>query len=307
MDNKKLLGNLILTVTAILWGMAFAFQKDGMDHIGPLSFAMSRLVLSLGAAAVMVAVKGAFLKKQGKHPRDVMTKEQYAIYRQNTIKGGIICGFFLSTASCLQQVAIVETSAGKAGFITALYVLLVPVIGTLFFGKSPSLNQWAAVAAGLVGLYLLCISGSFSLAKSDLLLIGCALLFSMQIINADKYVGSADPVAMSLVQFAAALVITSALAFSFEEPSLSQIRAAAVPIVYCGLISGGLGYTFQIIGQRYAEPVAASLILACESVFSVLGGWLLLGEVLTARELLGCCVMFAAIVLSQIPAKSAVK
>lgn len=298
MNNKKALGNSILVVTAMIWGMAFAFQKEGMDHIGPLSFAMSRLVLSILAALVMIAVRRA----AGRAPV-YAGPEEAAKARSAEIRGGVLCGTFLATASLLQQVAIVRASAGKAGFITALYVVLVPVMGTLVFRKSTGILQWLAVAVGTAGLYLLCVKGEFRLSPEDTLLILCALAFSFQILFCDRYVADADPIRMSLVQFITALAISAAFAFAFETPRISDMIAAGRAIAYCGLISGGLGYSFQMIGQRYADPVAASLILAAESVFSVIGGWILLGEMLSARELLGCCVMFAAIVLSQIPQK----
>ena len=296
MSNKKVLGNSILVITAMIWGMAFAFQKEGMEHIGPMSFAMSRLILSVIAALIMIAVR----KAAGRAPV-YAGPEEASRARSAAIRGGVLCGSFLAAASLLQQAAIVHTSAGKAGFITALYVVLVPVMGKLIFRKSIGVLQWIAVAVGTLGLYLLCVKGEFRLDPADALLILCALTFSFQILFCDRYVADADPLEMSLTQFITALAISAAFAFALETPRISDMLAAGRAIAYCGLISGGLGYSFQMIGQRYADPVAASLILAAESVFSVIGGWILLGEMLSGRELLGCCVMFAAIVLSQIP------
>jgi len=301
MNNKKLKGNLILLITAFIWGMAFAFQKEGMEHIGPLCFASSRLFFSSGLLIAFVSLRDRRARQKGTHPEQTMSAEDYARFRSNTRRMGMLCGVFLAFGNSMQQTGLLTTDAGKAGFITALYVIMVPIIGLIFFRKRPGLLQWIAVAIGLLGMYLLCMNGGFSLQSGDLLLVGGALGFAMQILVCDKYVGGADPVRGSMIQFVTAFVIVTALSFMFEEPSLSAVWAAIVPILYCGVLSGGVGYTFQMLGQTMAEPVEASLIMCLESVFSVLGGWLLLGERLTPRELAGCAVMFLAIVISQIP------
>jgi drug/metabolite transporter (DMT)-like permease len=230
----------------------------------------------------------------------IMSRKERAAYRRNTIIGGICCGAFLAAASIFQQMGIVYTTAGKAGFITAMYMLLVPVIGFLFLGKRNSWIVWLAVLMGVVGMYLLCMTESLHLGRGDTLVCICAVLFSGHILCCDHYAVLGNPIRISAIQFASCTVISSIAALILEQPSWAKIVSAAIPILYCGLISGGLGYTLQIIAQKYTDPAVASLLMSLESVFAVIAGALLLGERMTGRELLGCVIMFAAIVLVQI-------
>ncbi|MBR5943323.1 MAG: DMT family transporter [Lachnospiraceae bacterium] len=199
---------------------------------------------------------------------------------------------------------MVYTEAGKAGFITALYILIVPVINAFIFKKKNGKRVWLAVFLGLIGLYLLCVTDGFTLTKGDLLVMGCALIFTGHILSADHFAPMGNPVQMSAIQFVVASIMALAGALIFETPSFEGILSAALPIIYCGIMSGGVGYTLQIIAQRYTEPTVASLLMSLEAVFAVLAGAILLGERMSAKELIGCAIMFTAIILVQLPVKT---
>ena len=297
MRNTKLLGNLLLLGTPAIWGTAFVFQRVGMESIEPLTFNAARMAL----AAAAVGLVAFFLGRRKKEQPPVRTAAEETRYKRNTLTGGICCGLFLASASIFQQMGIVYTSAGKAGFITAMYMLLVPVIGFVFFKKKNTWLVWLAVAAGVIGMYLLCITESFSLTKGDALVCVCAVLFSGHILCIDHFVQKGNPIQISAIQFAVVTVISAVLAAVLEQPTPAKLASAAVPIIYCGLISGGLGYTLQIVAQKFTDPTIASLLMSLESVFAVIAGALILSERMSRREALGCIIMFAAIVLVQIP------
>ncbi len=285
MKNKSFAGTVTLLITAFIWGVAFVFQRSGMDHIGPLSFMAARCVLAVAFLAVLnLAVNG---------------KKAFS-FDKPTLRGGLICGLLLTAANNFQQIGMQYTSAGKAGFITALYIILVPVFGTLVLKRKESPRIWAAVALGAAGLYLLCVDSSFSVERGDLWIMSCAVVFAGHILVSDKYANKADPIKMSLIQFVVCSVLGSALAFGLETPTWEALTDARVAILYCGILSAGVGYTLQIFGQKNVKPAAASLIMSMESVFAVLSGWLILHESLTGRELAGCAVMFVSILLIEI-------
>lgn len=292
MRHRQLLGSLILLIVAVIWGTAFAFQRMGTGVIGPMTFTASRMTLS--------AVAVGFVSFLIKDP-DMADAAGSSARRRDTMKGGILCGLFLVSATLFQQIGIAYTTAGKAGFITALYILLVPIISTVFLRKPSSWIVWIAVFLGLAGMYLLCMTEGFSLARGDALVCVCAMLFTGHILCCDRYAGRGNPVRISAIQFVTASVVSWTLAFIFETPSVEAIRSALVPILYCGLASGGIGYTLQIVAQRFTNPTVASLLMSFESVFAVLGGAVLLHERMSTRELLGCMVMFIAIIVVQIP------
>ena len=298
MKNKKLLGSLLLTLTALIWGTAFAAQRKGMESIEPITFTAARNVLS--AAAVGLA---AFIAGLGGRDRGGLADAERRSRRKNTVIGGLCCGCFLASASIFQQMGVVYTTAGKAGFITAMYMLLVPVIGFVFFRRRNPLTVWLAVAVGVLGMYLLCMEGGFRLTRGDALVCVCAVLFSCHILCCDHFARLGDPLWISAIQFATTMVISGTAAFIMEQPTREKIISAAVPILYCGIVSGGIGYTLQMTAQRFTDPTVASLLMSLESVFAVLAGAVLLGERMSGRELAGCGVMFAAIVLVQIPAR----
>ena len=291
MKNRKLLGNILLLITTAIWGTAFAFQRMGMDSIEPATFSAVRMLLAAVAVTPLV-----FLGK-GKEISDKRA------YRKNTIVGGILCGLCLGTATIFQQVGIVQTSAGKAGFITAMYMLLVPVINLILFRKKSPAVVWIAVLIGIIGMYLLCINEEFSLSRGDALVSVCALVFSFHIICTDHFVQNANPVGMSVIQLYVTALLSAVVAAFTENPSWNDVRAAIIPILYCGLGSGAIGYTLQIVAQKFTEPAVASLLMSLEAVFAVLGGTLILGEKMTTREAIGCLVMFIAVILAQIPSR----
>ena len=297
-ENKTMLGNGILLFTAFIWGTAFVAQRVGMESIEPITFNAARMIV----AAVFVGALAFILsKRKGSSERSEKERREY---RKNTLIGGICCGCFLTFGSVLQQIGLVSTSAGKAGFITAMYMLLVPIISFVLFKKKNTLLVWSAVILGVVGMYFLCISGDFALSKGDTFIAVCAVFFAGHILCCDHFVTKADPIALSAIQFFTATVISAVVAFITEEPTVAKLTSAIVPILYCGLISGGLGYTLQIVGQKYTEPTIASLLMSMESVFAVLAGTVILKEKMSIREVFGCIIMFVAIILVQLPKKN---
>ena len=292
MKNEKMLGNILLLLTAMIWGTAFVFQRVGMESIEPVTFTASRMSLAALAAGLVSLLLGRRGSAAAETGRDF----------KSAVPGGICCGLFLGAASLFQQFGIVTTTAGKAGFLTALYILLVPVLNWLLFKKRSSLHVWVAIAIGVVGMYLLCVTEDLRLTRGDALVCVCAVLFSGHILCCDYFSRRADPVQLSAVQFITVALISGVIAFLVEEPSWEKIRAAAFPIVYCGVVSGGVGYTLQMVAQRMTDPTVASLLMSLESVFAALAGALLLHERMSARELLGSVILFAAIVLVQLPA-----
>ncbi|MBQ8403548.1 MAG: DMT family transporter [Clostridia bacterium] len=293
--NKNLRGGAILLLTAIIWGFAFVAQSEGMEKIGALTFQASRMLL---AALVLLPTALVFHKAGEKK-----NGEKAAFMDKKTLLVGIVCGFFLFGASALQQMGIAHTSVGHAGFLTALYILIVPVLG-IFTGKKVGSRIWLCIALALAGLYLLCMTGEgFSMSLGDVLVTLCAFVFALHIIAVDKLAGALDGVKVSLVQMTFAGLLSLACAFIFEEPNISDIAASWLPIAYAGVLSCGVAYTLQIIGQKYTEPTVASIIMSLESVFAVLGGAVLLAQFPTLPELAGCALMFAATVISQIPSK----
>lgn len=291
MKNRNMFGNIILLLVAAIWGTAFVFQRIGMDSIQPVTFTAARMSL----AAVAVSLVAALQKKS--NPQGVTDRE----YSKNNILGGICCGFFLVTASILQQIGIVTTSAGKAGFITAMYILIVPVLGTVILKKHNSWHVWLSVAMGVVGLYLLCMTGSLRLERGDALICICAVLFSGHILCIDRFVAKGDPVRIAAIQFTVTAIVSWVFAFIMESPGIEEMKTAIIPILYCGLVSGGVGYTLQVVAQKYTEPTVASLLMSLEAVFAATAGAMILHERMTEREIMGCIMMFTAIIIVQLP------
>lgn len=287
MQNKKIRANLLLLLTAFIWGMAFVAQSRGMESCGPFLF---NGVRSLLGGTVLLPVIFFMDRKSGK------TKAETGW----PLLGGLLCGLALFTASSLQQIGIIGSGAGKAGFITALYVVLVPVL-SIFLRKKTSLKAWISVAIAIYGMYLLCMTeASFSLGKSDILLLLCALVFAVHIIIIDYFAPRLDCVRMACLQFYVAGILSLITAFLTEDVRFSDILAAGIPILYTGILSSGVAYTLQIVAQKDTDATSAALICSLESAFALLGGFMLLGESFTARELCGCALTFGAILLSQI-------
>lgn len=297
--NKYILRqSMILFVTATIWGVAFVAQSVGMDYVGPYTFIAARNVIALLVLLPWMAFRDKRSRKRGGSEAQKQKSD-----RKSLLTGGICCGICLFAASVLQQFGMKYTTVGKAGFITAMYIVLVPVFG-IFLRKKTGVKVWLAVAVALAGLYLLCMTtGDFYLQKGDIYILGCAAVFAVHILVVDHFSPMVDGVKLSCVQFAVNAILGTIMLLLLEQPDLSDLIAAWLPIVYAGALSSGVGYTFQIIGQKGMNPTAASLILSLESVISVLAGWLLLHQALTARELTGCALVFAAIILVQLPVK----
>ncbi len=296
MKRNKLFGNTLLLIAAIIWGAAFVFQRTGMEDIGPIAFNAARTTLS---ALVVAPVAFWRIRKE-----TFSSPEERAAYIRSTLIGGLCCGIFLTLASTFQQAGMVYTTAGKGGFITAMYLLLVPILNLLVFKKRAQWLVWVAVLIGVVGMYLLCLSEGFRLAKGDTLICISALMFSCHILCCDHFAAKGDPVGIAAGQFATVALISWPVSFLVEQPTWGNLVSAGIAILYCGLMSGGLGYTFQLVAQKHTDPAPASLIMSLESVFAVISGSLLLHEKMSTRELLGCIIMFAATVLVQIPLPS---
>jgi len=285
---KRLKGNLCLLAAAMIWGCAFVAQSAAADQIGPLTFNGIRFLI----AAVTVSACMPMLRRLTKQEK---TEKENP---ERLWKAGILAGAVLCIASVFQQAGIAWTTAGKAGFITSLYVVLVPVAGLLIH-RVPKPHVFAAVVLALFGLYLLSNPENGSIGKGDFLEILAALCFTVHILIIDHYAGRVDALKFSAVQFLTAGVLAFIGAFFLEHISLSSLVNAAIPILYAGVFSAGLGYTLQIMGQQTADPSQASMILSLESVFAALFGYLILHEVLSIKELAGCVLMFAAVLLSQ--------
>lgn len=295
MDKKVIKSNAVLLLTAIIWGLAFVAQSDGMNHIGPFTFTSVRCMLG---AIVLVPVYLIIQKKNG-----TLHDEQENKKRKATLKAGLVCGVIFFAATATQQIGLQYTSAGKAGFVTALYIVLVPVFGMFIFKKKPPFRTWISVVIATVGLYLLCIKEGFSIDKGDIWVIACAVLFTFHILLIDKFADSIDGTLLSIIQFAVASVLSVPfLIITKEQFSLEMISNAWISLAYTGVLSCGVGYTLQIVGQKNAKnPTIASLLMSMESVFAVVFGWLILHETLSVKEFSGVILMSSAIVISQIP------
>lgn len=291
--KQQIKSSLILLLTATIWGVAFVAQSVGMEYIGPFTFNAIRCVLG-GLVLIPVIL---VLKKKKETGAENQEKED----KKTLWTGGIACGVILCIASNLQQFGIMEASVGKSGFFTALYIVMIPVIG-IFIGKRPGIKLWFCVALAVVGMYLLCMKdGSFIIERADIMLLLCALAFSFHILVVDYFSPKVDGVKMSCIQFFVCGVLSAVGMLFTETPDIPNIQAAWLPLLYAGLLSCGVGYTLQIVGQKGINPVIASLIMSLESVISALAGWVILGQVLSPKEILGCVLMFVAIIITQIP------
>lgn len=293
--KKQAISAAELLLTAFIWGVAFVAQSVGMDYIGPFTFNCIRSII--GGLVLIPLV--FFLHKTDKKKQN---KEEIKDYKKNTLIGGICCGVFLCAASCFQQFGLMETTVGKAGFITALYIIIVPILG-FFAGKKIAPIIWGSSVIAVIGFYMLSISGQVSISRGDILVLICAVLFSFHILVIDYFSPRGDGVTISCIQFLTCGIICGILMFVFENPQIGDILAAYIPLLYAGVMSCGVAYTLQIVGQKNMDPTVASLILSLESVFSALAGWIILGQSLSTRELIGCALVFAAVLLAQMPQK----
>ena len=290
--KNKLRGSVCLLLTTIIWGAAFIAQSVGMDYIGPFTFQAIRCGI-----AVIFLLPVIFLFDLGKKDGSAFP----ARWKDPKLwKTGFLCGCALFVATSLQQIGLLYTDAGKAGFITAMYIVLVPICG-LALRKKPPVSAIISVVMAVIGLYLLSCAGVSEINKGDLCLMGCALAFAVQITLIDELAGELDGLRLNCIQSLVVTVLSIPFMFLTETPDLGNILSCWLPICYAGILSSGVAYFLQIIGQKDLEPTAASLIMSLESVFAALFGWLILHEVMSPTELCGCFLVFAAVILSQIP------
>ena len=298
MQKNSIKNTGMLFLAALIWGFAFVAQSAGMDYVGPFTFNAVRCVIG---SIVLVPVALLYKPEKGESTAVECKKGNWFQRNKTLLLGGISCGIFLGVATNLQQIGIMSTSVGKAGFLTALYIVLVPIAG-LFFKKKCGMAVWIGVVCSLAGLYLLCMTeGSMRLATGDLFLLGCAVVFTGHILVIDYFAPKVNGVWMSCIQFLVAGIISAIPMVFTETPTWETIWVAKLPILYAGVMSCGVAYTLQIFGQKNYNPTVAVLILSLESCFSVLGGFLILHETLSIRELSGCVLMFVAIILAQLP------
>lgn len=294
---KQLKGALPCFLAALIWGLSFVAQTTAMENVGGFTFTAVRMAL-----AVLVLYPATLLSEKFSR-KPPQTAEEKAASRRTLWKAGALCGVCLFIGINLQQFAFAETAAGKVGFLTALYMILVPILGTIFFRKKITPLVWFSVLLAGFGIFLLCMqqSTSFSFERGEILSISCSIFFAFQILFSDRYAPHVNVIALSCLQFAIAGALSMACMFLFEKPTIPSILAAAPEILYAGVMSSAGAFTLQLVGQKNTEPVLASMLLCLESVFASLFGWVLLHQAMSARELGGCAVMFIAIMLTLIP------
>lgn len=295
MDKKAMGSNLLLALAAFIWGVAFVAQSVGMDYVGGFTFNACRFLIG---GAVLIPLIWFREKRQDSGEKKAETSWWQ---RQKTgVTGGICCGAILFVASSFQQFGVARTTVGKAGFITALYIIIVPLLG-VFLKKKIPWSLWVSVALATVGMYLLCMTGGLGINRGDFYVFICAVCFSFHILVIDYFSPKGDGVVLSCVQFFTAGVISCIMTAVFETPDARSIMEAWAPILYAGVMSCGVAYTLQVVGQKNTDPVLASLILSLESAFSLIAGWVILDQKLSPKELGGCALVFGAIILAQIP------
>lgn len=294
--TNQLSGIIMLTLCALIWGTAFIAQSLGGQYAEPLTFNCARSVLAtiflLGCCFIFDKIAG--------RPFSIWGTDD-PLRRERLLKGGIVCGIALGLASFMQQLGIMYTTVGKSGFITALYIVLVPLLSYIFLRRSVSTLQSVSVALAAVGMYFICINEGFSINKGDLYTLVCAFCFAAQIICVENIIKNLDGVRLSLFQFATCSVLNGVLMFIFESPSWPAIMQGWAPIAYTGIMSSGVAFTLQIVAQKHVSSIVACMIMSLESAFALVSGWIILGQAMTEREIFGCALVFAAIMLAQIP------
>ncbi len=301
---QKIISPLLIVLAAIIWGISFVAQSEGGD-VGSFTFQSIRCTLAFLSILVVVLItdntKKARLKKKKYPDLKAWLKDN-----KTFVRASIICGIALAVGSIFQQFGIdmqgKETSTGRAAFLTALYIIFVPIFG-IFFKKKIGLMAWLSVAVGTLGLYFISVQpgSGLGISLADIMLIICAFGYGVQIITVDSVSQEVDGVKLSCVQFLIAAVIATVLMFFFEKPDMEVIKANIVPLLYSGVLSGGAAFTLQIIGQKKCNHILAPLLMSLESVFSALADWVIRGNTMSSRELLGCAIMFAAIIMAQLP------
>ncbi|MBQ9984536.1 MAG: DMT family transporter [Lachnospiraceae bacterium] len=296
--NQRMKGNLLLFLTAFIWGCAFVAQRTGMEYIGPLTFNGIRSIVGGVTLLIYLFVRTRLQKKTESNVKDESLPQPPS--KKFTFLCGLVCGICLFAGTTLQQMGMVYTTAGKAGFITALYIILVPLVGILL-GKKIRLVVWGGVILALMGLYLLCVGEDFTVNKGDMLILLCSFAFTIHITFVDKVSQRIDGVVISCIQLFVCGVISIPGMILLEEIDWNLILQCMIPILYAGVLSCGVAYTLQIVAQKYTEPTVASMIMSLESVFALLSGMIILKETIKPMEILGCVIMFVAIILAQLP------
>lgn len=292
--RKQIQGAACLLLATVIWGGAFVAQSMGMDHIGPFTFQAVRCLLAVVGLLPVILIFDRS-KEDG--------KRFFSRWADPTLwKAGLLCGIPLFIACNLQQVGLVNTDAGKSGFLTAMYIVIVPIIG-IFLKKKPSPMIPVSVLLAVAGLYCLSCVGVTAISTGDLLTLGCALAFAVQITFVDRFAPQVDALRLNAIQSFVCAVLSGVIMVFTEQPCASQIASCWIPIAYAGLLSMGAAYSLQIIGQKELEPSAASLIMSLEAVFAVIFAWLILNQTMNGWELAGCALVFAAVILSQLPEK----
>jgi drug/metabolite transporter (DMT)-like permease len=288
--KTKIKGILSLLLATVIWGGAFVAQSAGVELIGPFTFQAIRCALAVLALIVFIAIW------EIRDLKGCLTKW----LDPKLWKTGLICGLALFVASGLQQIGLVYTDAGKAGFLTAMYIVIVPLFG-LFFRQKPNFMTWVCIAIAVAGMYLLCCAGVTQINIGDILLCGCAVAFAAQITLVDRYAGNMDSLRLNCIQALVVAVLSAVFMVFTEKLDGNLILSCWLPLAYAGVLSMGAGYSLQIIGQKYVESTTASLLMSLESVFAVVFASLLLHETMTSAEAIGCCLVFVAVILSQVP------
>lgn len=289
-------GIFMLSLTAFIWGTAFVAQSVSMDYMGPFTFNSARFLI--GGFVLLPVI--FWMNRSSSEKEDRRQIEASKNSSSTLIKGGIYCGLALFIGAAFQQLGIIGTTVGKAGFISTLYVVMVPVLG-LFFGKKVSKIIWLCIFLAMIGMYLLCINESLSLSRGDFLVLISAFCFSIHILVIDHFSPLVDGVKLSCIQFFTCGILSGIVALALESPEFFHLSNGWKALLYSGVLSCGVAYTLQVVGQKYVMPVIASLILSLESVFAVFSGWIILDEMLTAKEIWGCVLIFGAILLAQAP------
>jgi drug/metabolite transporter (DMT)-like permease len=289
MKSKSLQSDLLLLLTAIIWGFAFVAQRAGMEHVGPFTF--NGIRFALGSLSLLPLL---YFRKQSN-----TRQSKSHLWNNQTLLAGLFAGTALFVAATFQQIGIVYTTAGKAGFITGLYVIFVPVFG-IFIRQSTRANVWIGAVVAATGLYFLSVNEQFSIEFGDTLVLVSAFFFAIHILVIGRFSSRVEAIRLSIVQFAVCSIFSLSTALITEHIVLSGILEAAIPILYGGIFSVGIAYTLQVVGQKHAHPSAASIILSLESLFAVVGGWLLLSEQMTSRGMFGCGLMLGGMILAQV-------
>lgn len=294
--NKKWIANIALLLTAMIWGFSIAIQRMGMEYVEPITFTSLRFVFSF---LTLLPIIYYVDKKKGK-------KEMAPQEKKNLLLGGFLCGLFLFAGSCLQQIGMISTPAGKTGFITSLYIVLVPILG-LFFHKKVSINVWFGVGLSLAGLYLLCVKDTLAFAAGDYTILLGTFFLAAHIVCVGIFSPKVDPLRFACLQYLFCAIFCAVPGLLTEQNTWQGILQCAIPILYAGILSGGVGFTCQILAQRFTDATVVSLIISLESVFSAVAGFLLLQELLSARELMGCALMFCGVIVAQLQGKKAIR